>query len=292
MPESHSDLSSLSDLKIKDNVEKIIKPLSNDVRQKLLYVLSKGPRNYTEILELLDLESGSFYWHVKKMPALITQNQEKQYCLTDLGVKAFEFIFPEFSEQPVTELPAGIKKSLGYIERVLNAPLWLVIQQIVLILAASTMLYSLQGIAQQGSKIIYNPQLDIASAFSSIIITLTGMNALITVFLYLYYLVFNTYEGHRVKIPTKNIAKIFLFNYLFLSPILINGITTSILLIFLPGALEHTMLQFALSLLSIFLTIVLLTGVMVEELEFTLKDALIIVQILFYPFIIISYLFF
>ena len=72
---------------INKKIETLLKPLSNPVRQNILILLSQGPITYTEIYNQLKLESGSFYWHIKKMEALVNQTEDKKYYLSDFGKK-------------------------------------------------------------------------------------------------------------------------------------------------------------------------------------------------------------
>lgn len=67
--------------------------LGNEVRRKILKLLgSQGIVGFVELREALGLEVGSIYHHLKKMGAFITQDEEKRYLLTLLGIKAYEML--------------------------------------------------------------------------------------------------------------------------------------------------------------------------------------------------------
>ena len=74
-------------------IEEILSPLSNPMRVTILKIIGQNePITYSKILEQTGLESGSFYWHVSKMPQLIQQDEQKQYRLTPKGRAAYQLI--------------------------------------------------------------------------------------------------------------------------------------------------------------------------------------------------------
>ncbi len=77
-------------------IEEILSPLSNPMRVTILKIIGQNePITYSKILEQTGLESGSFYWHVSKMPQLIQQDEQKQYRLTPKGRAAYQLIIDQ-----------------------------------------------------------------------------------------------------------------------------------------------------------------------------------------------------
>ncbi len=67
--------------------------LGNEVRRQILKLLgSQSTVGFVELREALKLEVGSIYHHLKKMGAFITQDEEKKYLLTPLGITAYEML--------------------------------------------------------------------------------------------------------------------------------------------------------------------------------------------------------
>jgi hypothetical protein len=50
------------------------------------------PVQYTELVEWLQIKPGSFYFHVKKLKALVKQDSEKRFLLTPLGIIALDIM--------------------------------------------------------------------------------------------------------------------------------------------------------------------------------------------------------
>ncbi len=85
-------------------IEEILSPLSNPMRVTILKIIGQNePITYSKILEQTGLESGSFYWHVSKMPQLIQQDEQKKYRLTAKGRAAYQLIVDQSALEPPHE---------------------------------------------------------------------------------------------------------------------------------------------------------------------------------------------
>ena len=95
-----------------DPIKEILEPLSNPTRRSILILIGeREPIPYSEILQELGLESGSFYWHLSKMATLITQNEQKHYSLTPKGKAAFRLLIDK-AEPFWEEEPTRLEKSI------------------------------------------------------------------------------------------------------------------------------------------------------------------------------------
>lgn len=74
----------------------IWKALSNQVRRDLIvFIGEKGVVSFTEIKNKFGLKIGTLYHHLDTLGELITQDQNKYYCLTERGKRAYALIEDE-----------------------------------------------------------------------------------------------------------------------------------------------------------------------------------------------------
>ncbi|RMG30132.1 MAG: ArsR family transcriptional regulator [Methanobacteriota archaeon] len=154
---NRTGIAPLPDLEeLKSRVEQIFKPLSNIVRLKILFILAEGPVSYTEILAMTGLESGSFYWHIRKMEGLYSQTPDKKYLLNETGQRVLSLILGESENLPQENLPAFLQRAMPTISKVNSAPAWFILQQSVIIYLLLASLYNAVGMAQYGLLIDFS----------------------------------------------------------------------------------------------------------------------------------------
>jgi len=75
---------------------KLLTPLSNELRIKILKIVSKGGIYYSQLEREIGLKGGSFHFHLEKLieGGYVTQESEKgPYIATINGLRALKFIF-------------------------------------------------------------------------------------------------------------------------------------------------------------------------------------------------------
>ncbi len=140
---------------IDSRIESVVKPLNNKVRLRILMLLAEAPLSYSEILEELQIESGSFYWHVKKMPGLIQQHADKKYSLTALGYRAYDLLVSEAAPVKEEEDPLWYRNVRNLLSPLLSSTalgllLLLITTSLTLILG---FIYSRNGYIQFGINV-------------------------------------------------------------------------------------------------------------------------------------------
>lgn len=97
-----SKIKEFSDKEGKEKEEcKLLTPLSNEIRLKILKILSKGSAYYTQLERELKLRGGHFHFHLDKLieAGYVKQEEEKgPYLITIRGIKALQFLF-ELSQE-------------------------------------------------------------------------------------------------------------------------------------------------------------------------------------------------
>ncbi len=273
----------LSEDDIHQRIDMLIKPLTNKTRQKILLLLSDGPVTYSEVLDKLKLESGSFYWHIKKMKLLIDQTEDRKYILSDKGEQAYKLLFGP-QDNMVDTFPEWFKSLNSYVTRIISSPTWLITQQILLIYLFTTLLFYFTGIYQFGTR-VDAVHMEFYVVFLSIILSLSIVNLiqLIIVIIQL------NIGGTKWKIPVKPLFRLFMLNYIFLSPILFTGIISGLLSLIYPAIIHNILLQFILNMTSIILSVLFSTSLLMTEFDNTYRSAFIISLITFYPVVILSF---
>ena len=75
---------------------KLLTPLSNEIRLKILKILSKGGMYYAQLEREIGIRGGHFHFHLEKLidAGYVTQEEEKgPYLITTKGLKALKFLY-------------------------------------------------------------------------------------------------------------------------------------------------------------------------------------------------------
>ncbi|MHA2329422.1 MAG: winged helix-turn-helix domain-containing protein, partial [Candidatus Hodarchaeales archaeon] len=77
-----------------ESIQQIYAALGHAIRYDIVKYLGAfhRPINYTELVEWLQVKPGSFYFHIKKLRHLISQDEEKKFHLTSTGHLALDII--------------------------------------------------------------------------------------------------------------------------------------------------------------------------------------------------------
>ena len=268
------------------NIDNILKPLSNPMRQQLLILLANGPVTYTELLNQLQIESGSFYWHIGKMKQLISQNELKEYFLSDLGQKAYELLIFDGStpQESIPFRPSWYLNGFSLAQRIYNLPGWILIQQLIIIILIAGYIMTQQSIIQLGTlPVIISQPVDFILVTLSIIFSLLVITTGVIISQMLYIQPDKDYFR-------KSILSLSLRVMMASSLILLPSIVVSILVSFnLTWLANNPVLQLILSIGSLFITI-LSTTIMVDRfLDLGLKDGLLIVLPPYYIIVLITF---
>lgn len=84
-------------------IDKLFQALSNEQRRRIISHLYKNDElSFTEIMELIERDTGSTSFHLRKLNGLISQRENKKYFLTDKGLKAYKMLkFLEYKEEKI-----------------------------------------------------------------------------------------------------------------------------------------------------------------------------------------------
>jgi len=90
----------ISEIRIKEGKEKeeckMLAPLSNEIRLRILKVLNKGSTYYTQLERELGLKGGHFHFHLDKLieAGYVKQEEDKgPYRISLKGIKALQFLY-------------------------------------------------------------------------------------------------------------------------------------------------------------------------------------------------------
>ncbi|MHA2028211.1 MAG: hypothetical protein ACW99A_06480 [Candidatus Kariarchaeaceae archaeon] len=266
-------------------IEKILKPLGNPVRQELLLIIGQGPITYTEIYNELKLESGSFYWHIKKMNHLITQTEDKKYILSDLGLKAYELLLFDPESKTKYENPQWLDNIQQFIERFDDIPLWVIIQQILIVLVLLSTGFSVKNVVQIGSLPVVYSESNFSITFFLSLLSLLILSS----FIISGTLIIDIKQNHVRQRSTY--IKLFV-HILFLNlGLFIPGIYSSLILIISNNSsiAFNGIILLILTFISTIISVVLLTALIQLTLGYKYENSLLIVLICYYPFILLSF---
>jgi DNA-binding transcriptional ArsR family regulator len=70
----------------------ILSALKHPLRRKILRMLRDKPCSFSELLEVLSIDSGHLNYHIKSMGDIITHTQDGKYALSSIGVAAIELM--------------------------------------------------------------------------------------------------------------------------------------------------------------------------------------------------------
>lgn len=268
---------------LSQQLEQLVKPLSNPLRIRILLLLKDGPISYSELLGHLQIESGSFYWHLKKMQQLVKQTGDKQYYLSELGETAIQLLQPE-EKISEPEQQKYFSRVLHLADKLHKLPNWIVAQQLILLIVLATVLFYQQSLLQFGTIVEYKSSVSFGDALLSIILSLLaiGITQLLAIKIY------DVLFLRETSIPITQLFTFFFEDLLFLGNLLLLGFVSAFILWIDPTSTIVTNSYFIVigSAVNIILTIILSTGLLIENLGIDDRDALIIQLIVFYPVLI------
>lgn len=104
-----------------DKLQALFTALGHSIRRDVVSLLAeKGPRTYSQILSELQLETGTFNYHLERLRDLLDQLDDGRYRLNDRGLAAYELIAQAKTGQlrsagtvPVIRPSATVWKSLN-----------------------------------------------------------------------------------------------------------------------------------------------------------------------------------
>ncbi len=70
----------------------ILSALKHPLRRKILRMLYDKPRSFSEILEVLSIDSGHLNYHIKSMGDIVTRTEDGKYTLSSVGLAAIELV--------------------------------------------------------------------------------------------------------------------------------------------------------------------------------------------------------
>jgi hypothetical protein len=259
--------------------------LGNPVRQELLLIIGRGPITYTEIYNEMKLESGSFYWHIKKMNPLVDQTEDKRYILSDLGKKAYELLLFDTESKAKIENPKWLDNIQQLIEKFYEIPLWVIIQQILIVLIILSTGFSAKNVVQIGSIPVGYSESDFLITFFLSLISLLVLSIIIISGVLI------------IDAKQNNVRKRFVYFRLFIHILLLNlglfipGIYSSVILIISDNSFLafNWIIILILTFLSTIISIILLTALIQLTLGYKYENSLLIVLICYYPFILLSF---
>ena len=100
LDQSKKIIRKISKIRIKEGKEedecKMLAPLSNEIRLKILKILNKGSTYYTQIERELGIKGGHFHFHLDKLieAGYVMQEEDKgPYRISLKGIKALQFLY-------------------------------------------------------------------------------------------------------------------------------------------------------------------------------------------------------
>ena len=268
-------------------LESILKPLSNSTRQKILLYLGEGTKTYTQLLMLLSIESGSFYWHIKKMSVLVDQTELKEYKLSELGRKAYELLTHNDGDFPQFHNPLWFDRVNGITSRLLSSPRWILLQQTLIVILLSALLFSYVNLIQIGTIVI---PIESSGFFGSLLSILVSIGVIVLLTLVVLYLSGSSQMRGQYKFTSLTELGIALMFFTSLN--LLNGLITG-LLIFVTNSSQiatSAILIFVISSISLSVTIVSSASLIENELNFGFHKSMVHVLVVYYPVVILSFL--
>ncbi|MFV2014117.1 MAG: hypothetical protein ACC656_01700 [Candidatus Heimdallarchaeota archaeon] len=270
---------------IDSKIQSILKPLSNTTRQQLLILLAGGPITYTEIYNQLKLESGSFYWHIKKMDILIQQTEDKKYFLNEVGMKAYQLLYMEGDGVEEMEVPLWVERITFLTNKLTNIPQWIIIQQIIFTVIITAIGLSSVDIIQLGSI----PALSENTNFTLTFLSLIGSILFSSLFIMLA-LSINERRNAR-KITSSEIIDVFIQILFVNTLILVPGLFSALLVLITddPSIGLEYMIILPIVFISTVITLMMIMGVIMSNFNYDYKTSLLITLISLYPFFVLSF---
>ena len=270
---------------IDSKIQSILKPLSNTTRQQLLILLAGGPITYTEIYNQLKLESGSFYWHIKKMELLIQQTEDKKYFLNEVGMKAYQLLYTDGDGGEEFEVPIWVGRITNLTNKLTNTPQWIIIQQILFVVIITAIGLSSVNIIQLGSIPVLNENTNFTLTFLSLI----GSILISSLFVMLAISV-NERRNAR-KITSSEILDVFIQILFVNTLILIPGLFSALLVLITndPSIGLEYMIILPIVFISTVITLMMIMGVIMSNFNYDYKTSLLITLVSLYPYFILSF---
>jgi DNA-binding transcriptional ArsR family regulator len=84
---------SLLEFENEEEINNMLRPLSNVLRLKILKNLSKGGKFYSQLEEAIGIKAGHLLFHIEKLiKAKYVKQEDKKYLITLNGLKALRFL--------------------------------------------------------------------------------------------------------------------------------------------------------------------------------------------------------
>ncbi|MHA1236070.1 MAG: winged helix-turn-helix domain-containing protein [Candidatus Hodarchaeales archaeon] len=84
----------------------LIHTLDHEIRRNILQLVHYRPYSYSELMDILRIDSGKLYYHLQFLTGFLTkQDDKKVYSITPLGEKAVEFLRHLSQNLAVEDIP-------------------------------------------------------------------------------------------------------------------------------------------------------------------------------------------
>ncbi len=83
----------------------IIQTLDHEIRRTILQLVSSRPYSYSELMSLLEIDSGKLYYHLNLLSGLLMKQDEGIYSLSPLGRKVVDFYEQLFKRLSLSDIP-------------------------------------------------------------------------------------------------------------------------------------------------------------------------------------------
>lgn len=271
---------------LKSRVDQIFRPLSNEVRLKLLFLMSEGPISYTDILAMTGLESGSFYWHIKKMDGLFTQTPDKKYVLNETGMRVIELIQGKTETSETPSPPIFILKLLPTVSRINTAPTWFILQQSILLYFLVAGLYNATQLVQVGLLVDFST----GSTSMEVILSIFQWVLLIDAWQLILIVIYFRLRKDPRQPPPKTLISLFIRNFIFISPLFLPGMVIGLALLLIEGNdfVSSEIFQGILVVVSNAFFIFFNVLALIDSLDIEFRDALILSFVSIYPIAVFS----
>jgi hypothetical protein len=102
--------------------------VSHPLRRKIIEVLGEGPTGFTTLKKRVDAKVGTLYYHLDMLKGLVSQDSQKRYQLTSVGVDAYKRLQSSEYVESSSLLVQNLPENRGIVERVASVlafgPLW------------------------------------------------------------------------------------------------------------------------------------------------------------------------
>jgi hypothetical protein len=103
--------------------------VSHPIRRRIVEVLGgEGPTSFTTLKNRVDAKVGTLYYHLDMLKGLVSQDSQKRYLLTSVGMDAYSRLQSSEYVDSTSLLVQNLPEDRGIVERVSNVlalgPLW------------------------------------------------------------------------------------------------------------------------------------------------------------------------